>query len=81
MVKTFLPCVFPVKFCKAREMGIPLQPLECCCFDRGTKMILRDFSDRDDFKLEVDLYNIYSSIGSLIITLAFHGTVYLIQNE
>ena len=56
-------------------------PLECCCFDGEAKTSLRDFPDRDDFKWEVYLYEIYSFIGSLITTLAFHCTLYLIQNE
>ena len=47
-------------------------------------MILREFSDRNNLKiyeLTIDLYDIYSFIVSLIITLIFYGTFYLIQNE
>ena len=56
-------------------MGRLLQALECCCFDRGTKAVLRYFSDRS-FKQRPRGRNLairyISFIALLIITLAFH---------
>ena len=58
-----------------------LLSLECCCFDRGTKIILREFSNWKEFEWEIYLYDIRLFITSLIITLIFHCTLYLVQNE
>ena len=71
---------FPVKYCKESAVGELVQALECCCFDRGAKIILREFSDRNDFELENYLYDIYSLVASFIKTLEFHCIWYLIQN-
>ena len=62
-------------------MGQILQVLECCCFDRGTRVILREFLERNNLEWEIYLYNIYFLVASLIITLTFHCTLYLSHNE
>ena len=53
-------------------MGRLLQTLKCCCFDRGEKTALREFSNRNDLEWESYLYDICYFIVSLIITLTFH---------
>lgn len=44
-----------VTYCKERAMGRLLQQLGCCCFNRGAKIILREFLHRND--LESEFYN------------------------
>ena len=74
--------IFPAENCKESVMGRLLQALGFCCFDRGTRILLKEFSDRNDFEWEIyHLCDIYSFVASLIITLKFHCTLYLIQNE
>ena len=68
----------PVKYWKERAMGRLLQTLKCCCFDRRTKIILREFSHRRVRNLSIRLY---SFIASLIKTLTFHCTLYFVQKE
>ena len=73
-----------VKYWKGKATGRLLQPLECCYFDRGTKMILREFSYRNDLTIyepTIDLYDIYYFIASLIVTRTSHCSLYLIQIE
>ena len=67
----------PVKYWKERAMGRLLQTLKCCCFDRRTKINLREFSDRRVRNLSIQLC---SFIASLIKTLTFHCTLYFVQN-
>ena len=71
----------PVKYCKGNAMVPLLQPIECWCFDRGTKIILSEFSDKNNLEWGIYIYDKYSLIASLIITLTFHYTLYLIQNQ
>ena len=73
MQKNYLP----VKYWKERAMGRLLQTLKCCCFDRRTKTILREFSHRRVRNLSIRLC---SFIASLIKTLTFHCTLYFVQN-
>ena len=68
----------PVKYWKERAMGRLLQTLKCCCFDRRTKIILREFSHRRVRNLSIRLY---SFIASLIKTLTFHCKLYFVQKE
>ena len=65
-----------VQYCEESAMGRLLQALECCYFDRGTRIILRDFLDRKDLEWEIFLHNIYSLVASLIITFTFCCTLY-----
>ena len=44
-------------------MGRLLQSFEYCCFDRGTNIILREFSDRNDLDCEIYLYDIFANFG------------------
>ena len=68
----------PVKYWKERAMGRLLQTLKCCCFDRRTKIILREFSQRRVRNLSIRLC---SFIASLIKMLTFHCTLYFVQKE
>ena len=68
----------PVKYWKERAMGRLLQTLKCCCFDRRTKIILREFSHRRVRNLSIRLC---SFIASLIKMLTFHCTLYFVQKE
>ena len=45
-------------------------------FDIGTKIVLREFPNRKDLEWEIYLYHF---INSLLITLTFHCTLFLIQ--
>ena len=76
---TYKDIVFLPNIAKERQWD-GFFTLECWCFDRGTKIVLREFSDRKDLELEIYLYDIYYFIASLLITLAFHCTLILIQN-
>ena len=72
------------KYCKENTTGWLFQPLECCCFNIEKKMILREFSDRNDltiYDLTIDLHDTYSFIALLLITLRFHCWLCLIQND
>ena len=73
--------LFPYQIAKESTMGRLLRTLEFCCFNTGTKIILRELSDRNDLEWKIYLYDIYSFVASLIITLKFHFTLYLIQTE
>ena len=73
---------FPAENCKESAMRRLLQALGFCRFDRGIRILLKEFSDRNDFEWEkYHLCDIYSFVVSLIITFKFHCTLYLIQNE
>ena len=65
----------PIKYYKQRTMGQPLQALKCYCFYRGT---LKSFQTGTILS-EKFIYTTYSFVVSLIITLLFNCTLYLIQ--
>ena len=76
--KTLLTCQILWRKCGGERL---LQALKWHYFGKGTRIILREFLDRNDVELEIYLYDIYYLVASLIITLTFHCTLYLIHNE
>ena len=48
-------------------------------FWQRKKIVLRELSDRNYLEFGIYLYNKYSLISSLVITLTFHYTLYLVQ--
>ena len=68
----------PAKYCNGRVMGRLLQPLQCCRFDRGTKIILREFSNRKELEWEIYLYDMffYCFIGNNT-----HISLYVVFNS
>ena len=56
---------FPVKYCKESAVWRLLPAFDCFCFDRRTRIILREFPDRNDLEWEIYLYDIYYFVASL----------------
>ena len=48
-------------------------------FWQRKEIVLRELSDRNYLEFGIYLYNKYSLISSLVITLTFHYTLYLVQ--
>ena len=75
--KKFLAC----QLLRGKCNGATSSSTQILLFERGTSIILRELLDRNDLEWEIYLYDIYSLVDSLIITLIFHCTLYLIHNE
>ena len=69
-----------VKYCEERAMGQLFQALECCYFDRGTKIILSEVLDKNDPEWEIYMYDIYILSCCLIDNNA-HISLYIVFNS
>ena len=95
-VQLIFPCVFLRHFYETRMMCKKVVSLtsitkkvQCDDFFKNSNVVIltealgqsSEYSDRSDLEWKVYLYNIYSLVASLIITLTFHCTLHLIHNE